>query len=132
MHCDSIGNEVEIQPGAVNWMTAGRGVVHSERTPATLRHSAKFLHGLHIWVALPAELEETEPTFTQRSSFSSPDGKHRPPDLPDVSGDEIVVLRRLSGTFAQEPSFLTNESLLSQEILPTSVLCKWVYDCAAN
>jgi len=64
MHRDSMGYEVEIAPGAVNWMTAGKGVVHSERTPAPLRHSPKVLHGLQIWVALPAELEESEPSFT--------------------------------------------------------------------
>jgi redox-sensitive bicupin YhaK (pirin superfamily) len=64
MHRDSIGSVVEINPGAVNWMTAGRGVVHSERTPEHLRSSDKRLHGLQIWVALPKELEETEPAFT--------------------------------------------------------------------
>ena len=64
MHRDSIGSVVEIQPGAVNWMTSGKGVVHSERTPEYLRHSEKSLHGLQIWVALPKELEEMEPSFT--------------------------------------------------------------------
>lgn len=64
MHRDSIGSEMEITPGAVNWMTAGKGVVHSERTPERLRDKAKVLHGLQIWVALPEELEETEPSFT--------------------------------------------------------------------
>ncbi len=64
MHRDSIGSEVEIMPGAVNWMTAGRGVVHSERTPEQMRGSRKRLHGMQIWVALPTELEETEPSFT--------------------------------------------------------------------
>ncbi len=64
MHRDSIGSEMEILPGAVNWMTAGRGVVHSERTPDRLRKSVKTLHGLQIWVALPLHLEETEPSFT--------------------------------------------------------------------
>lgn len=63
MHRDSIGSEVEIRPGAVNWMTAGKGVVHSERTPEYLRSSRKSLHGLQIWVALPKALEETEPSF---------------------------------------------------------------------
>ncbi len=63
MHRDSIGNEVEIKPGEVNWMTAGRGIVHSERTPEYLRHSEKHLHGLQIWVALPKELEQMEPEF---------------------------------------------------------------------
>ncbi len=63
MHRDSMGNEVEIKPGAVNWMTAGKGVVHSERTPDYLRDSTKSLHGLQIWVALPKHLEETTPSF---------------------------------------------------------------------
>lgn len=63
MHRDSLGTEIEIQPGAVNWMTAGRGVVHSERTPEYLRKTDKKLHGLQIWVALPKELEEMEPNF---------------------------------------------------------------------
>lgn len=64
MHRDSVGSAIEIQPGAVNWMTAGSGVVHSERTPERLRHSSKNLHGLQIWVALPKHLEEIEPSFT--------------------------------------------------------------------
>lgn len=62
-HRDSLGTEMEIQPGAVNWMTAGKGVVHSERTPEYLRTSEKRLHGLQIWVALPKQLEQSEPTF---------------------------------------------------------------------
>lgn len=63
MHRDALGNEVEIKPGAVNWMTAGKGIVHSERTPEYLRHSQLFMHGLQIWVALPKELERMEPEF---------------------------------------------------------------------
>jgi hypothetical protein len=63
MHRDSLGTAVEIQPGAVNWMTAGKGIVHSERTPDHLRHSDKVMHGLQIWVAIPKALEEMEPEF---------------------------------------------------------------------
>ena len=63
MHRDSLGTAIEIKPGQVNWMTAGRGIVHSERTPEYLRYKDKFLHGLQIWVALPKHLEETEPAF---------------------------------------------------------------------
>lgn len=63
MHRDSLGTKLEIKPGAVNWMTAGKGVVHSERTPEYLRTTDKSLHGLQIWVALPVELEEMEPSF---------------------------------------------------------------------
>lgn len=73
MHRDSLGSEVEIQPGAVNWMTSGKGVVHSERTPAYLRHSEKNLHGLQIWVALPKELEEMEPSFTHIEAHEIPE-----------------------------------------------------------
>lgn len=62
-HRDSLGSAMEITPGAVNWMTAGKGVVHSERTPEYLRHRDKFLHGLQIWVALPKALEFMEPEF---------------------------------------------------------------------
>jgi len=63
MHRDSLGTEVEIKPGQVNWMTSGKGIVHSERTPDHLRHSDKSLHGLQIWVALPKDLEQMEPSF---------------------------------------------------------------------
>ncbi|MBD3581015.1 pirin family protein [Flavobacterium selenitireducens] len=63
MHKDSLGSEIEITPGQVNWMTAGKGIVHSERTPEHLRHSEKSLHGLQIWVALPKHLEQGEPSF---------------------------------------------------------------------
>lgn len=63
MHRDTLGNAVEIKPGAVNWMTAGKGIVHSERTPEYLRHSEKIMHGLQIWVALPKDLEQMNPEF---------------------------------------------------------------------
>lgn len=63
IHKDSLGTSIEIKPRQVNWMTAGKGIVHSERTPAELRHTEKRLHGLQIWVALPKELEQMEPAF---------------------------------------------------------------------
>lgn len=63
MHRDTLGNEVEIKPGAVNWMTAGKGIVHSERTPEYLRHEDLVMHGLQIWVALPKHLEQMNPEF---------------------------------------------------------------------
>lgn len=64
MHRDTLGNEIEIKPGAVNWMTAGKGIVHSERTPEYLRDSPLYMHGLQIWVALPKDLEQMEPQFS--------------------------------------------------------------------
>ncbi|GHE23495.1 pirin family protein [Sphingobacterium griseoflavum] len=63
MHRDSMGTEIEIKPGAVNWMTGGKGVTHSERTPDYLRKQDKFMHGLQIWVALPKSLEFMDPEF---------------------------------------------------------------------
>jgi redox-sensitive bicupin YhaK (pirin superfamily) len=63
LHRDTLGTVVEIKPGEVNWMTAGKGIVHSERTPEYLRTSDKRLHGLQIWIALPKALEQMEPEF---------------------------------------------------------------------
>ena len=79
-HRDSIGTAIEIQPGAVNWMTAGKRVVHSERTPEHLRATDKELHGFQIWVALPKELEQSSPTFNHTEASDVPawsnDGVH--------------------------------------------------------
>ncbi|MGB6151475.1 MAG: pirin family protein [Pricia sp.] len=72
VHRDSIGTEIEINPGAVNWMTAGKGVVHSERTPERLRGTQKTLHGLQIWVALPKELEQIPPVFDHTEADALP------------------------------------------------------------
>ncbi len=72
MHRDSLGIEMEIKPGQVNWMTAGKGIVHSERTPEYLRTSDKMLHGLQIWVAMPKELENMEPSFYHASEDDIP------------------------------------------------------------
>ncbi|UKJ08343.1 pirin family protein [Solitalea lacus] len=72
MHRDSLGTEQEIKPGAVNWMTAGKGIVHSERTPQYLRNSEKNIHGLQIWVALPKDKESMEPAFQHIESEHLP------------------------------------------------------------
>ena len=63
IHRDSLGSVQPILPGELNWMTAGRGIVHSERSPDDLRATGGRLHGLQLWVALPAAHEEDEPTF---------------------------------------------------------------------
>lgn len=62
-HRDSLGVSQRIEPGAINWMTAGRGIVHSERRPDDLRGRGYTQHGLQLWVALPEADEETEPQF---------------------------------------------------------------------
>ncbi|MDI1306673.1 MAG: pirin family protein [bacterium] len=80
MHKDSLGTEMEIKPGQINWMTSGKGIVHSERTPQYLRNSDKMLHGLQIWVALPKELEQIEPSF-----FHVPEN-----EIPEWKSDTIA------------------------------------------
>lgn len=87
MHRDSIGTAVEIKPGAVNWMTAGKGAVHSERTPEYLKESPKSLHGLQIWVALPKELEECEPSFSQISAEDIPSWEEKGVQFKLIAGE---------------------------------------------
>src|ERR1700676_593288 len=63
-HRDNLGFSQKIVPGEVNWMTAGSGIVHSERTDPSLRSTGGFMHGMQAWVAMPAEDEEADPAFT--------------------------------------------------------------------
>jgi redox-sensitive bicupin YhaK (pirin superfamily) len=72
LHRDSLGFTQPITPGAANWMTAGRGIVHSERTPEEQRASGSTLHGLQLWLALPRELEETQPGFAHHPAGTLP------------------------------------------------------------
>ncbi|WP_295361031.1 pirin family protein [Arenimonas sp.] len=72
MHRDSLGFAQEIRPGDVNWMTAGRGIVHSERTPGHLLGKPHRMHGLQTWVALPREHEETSPDFAHHPAATLP------------------------------------------------------------
>ncbi len=85
-HKDSLGSKVEIKPGAVNWMTAGKGVVHSERTPEYLRNSEKELHGLQIWVALPKHLEHSEPSFAHIEENEVPHWKEQGAQFKLIAG----------------------------------------------
>ncbi|EJL80535.1 Pirin-related protein [Polaromonas sp. CF318] len=72
MHRDSLGSAQRIEPGAINWMTAGRGIVHSERAPEDLRGTAYVNHGLQLWAALPKEFEETAPAFSHTPAQTIP------------------------------------------------------------
>lgn len=72
MHRDGAGHIQEIQPGEVNWMTAGRGIVHSERTSAPHRQQGQRLFGLQMWVGLPRDHEETDPGFTHYGLDAQP------------------------------------------------------------
>ncbi len=71
-HRDSLGTDLAIEPGAVNWMRAGRGIVHSERTAEDRRRSGQTLFGLQTWVALPEAQEESEPEFLHHGAGSLP------------------------------------------------------------
>ncbi|HLU40393.1 MAG TPA: pirin family protein [Planctomycetota bacterium] len=72
LHRDSLGSHQIIRPGAVNWMTAGRGIVHSERTPGAARARGSRLHGLQLWVALPEADEGIEPSFAHHPEVALP------------------------------------------------------------
>jgi redox-sensitive bicupin YhaK (pirin superfamily) len=72
VHRDSLGNVQSITPGDVNWMTAGRGIVHSERSDPEIRKRPEKLFGIQIWVALAKRDEETEPDFTHYASAMLP------------------------------------------------------------
>jgi redox-sensitive bicupin YhaK (pirin superfamily) len=87
LHRDSLGTMQVIQPGAVNWMTAGRGIVHSERTPPQIRTGSSSLFGIQTWVALPKQHEEKEPAFAH----------HDVSELP-VFEEAGVTVRLIAGT----------------------------------
>ena len=72
LHRDSLGSVQRIEPGAINWMTAGRGIVHSERAPDDLKGRAYLQHGLQLWAALPQAHEEAEPDFAHTPASELP------------------------------------------------------------
>jgi redox-sensitive bicupin YhaK (pirin superfamily) len=95
LHRDSLGSLQAIRPGAVNWMTAGRGIVHSERTAAEQLAMPRRLHGIQTWVALPLAHEEDEPAF-----------RHVPADRLPVFREGDAELR-LIAAFARPAPFET-------------------------
>lgn len=72
MHRDSLGFSQRIEPGAINWMTAGRGIVHSERAPEEWKDREYVNHGIQLWAALPHEHEETSPDFVHTPAADIP------------------------------------------------------------
>jgi redox-sensitive bicupin YhaK (pirin superfamily) len=72
LHRDSLGTEKTIQPGAVNWMRAGKGIVHSERTSEERRRNGQRLFGIQTWMALPADQEEVDPAFVHHGADALP------------------------------------------------------------
>jgi redox-sensitive bicupin YhaK (pirin superfamily) len=71
-HRDNLGYTQVIEPGAINWMTAGRGIVHSERRPESLRGRSYVNHGIQLWAALPVAHEEAEPSFVHTPAAAIP------------------------------------------------------------
>jgi redox-sensitive bicupin YhaK (pirin superfamily) len=86
-HRDSLGSNAVIEPGAANWMTAGRGISHSERTPSSDRSSTRHLHGLQFWVALPIEKEECDPSFKHYSQELIPSTENEERKISVIAGD---------------------------------------------
>ena len=93
LHRDSLGSVQLIRPGEVNWMTAGRGIAHSERTPPELRARDSVIFGVQLWVGLPKTQEETAPSFEHRDAQS----------LPLLEG-EGLRLRVIAGSFGRTRS----------------------------
>lgn len=88
LHRDSLGSVQPIRPGEVNWMTAGRGIVHSERTALQVRQQQSSLFGLQCWVALPRAQEESDPAFVHTGVAQLP-----------VEAGEGVAARIVAGSF---------------------------------
>jgi len=100
-HRDSVGAIQEINPGEVNWMTAGSGITHSERFE-TLRTNGGKMHGIQAWVALPTELEETAPSFAN----------HGPDDLPTYESPDGLWARLIAGkAFGAEAKVKTHSPM---------------------
>lgn len=91
MHRDSLGNELPVRPGEVNWMTAGKGIAHSERAP--YKGTPETLEGIQLWVALPKEHEDIDPNFSH----------FKEKDLPLIKKDKHV-LRLIAGSSMGESS----------------------------
>ena len=72
VHRDSLGSVQAIEPGAINWMTAGRGIAHSERTPPELRGIRRRVHALQLWAGMPKALEDGAPSFAHTSKAAIP------------------------------------------------------------
>lgn len=106
LHRDSLGTEQRIKPGEMNWMTAGRGIVHSERTAADTRRQTSSLCGLQCWVALPRQHEEDEPAFSHIDAQ----------DLPWIEGDGIAARLIAGEMFGRRSPVPTLSPMLFAEL----------------
>jgi redox-sensitive bicupin YhaK (pirin superfamily) len=99
-HRDSVGSEIAIVPGEMNWMTAGRGITHSERFDH-LRQTGGRMHGIQTWVALPTEQEEIDPAFAH----------HGPDDLPTYQSDGLWARLIAGKAFGAEAKVKTHSPM---------------------
>jgi redox-sensitive bicupin YhaK (pirin superfamily) len=102
LHQDSLGVRQPIRPGDANWMIAGRGIVHSERTPAPLRANGHAVWGLQSWLALPEHEEESAPSFRHHPASELPQSDHAGVELRLIAGTLFGLrspLKTLSPTF---------------------------------
>jgi len=106
LHRDNLGYVQRIQPGAVNWMTAGRGIVHSEKVTDEIKASGQRLHGLQIWVALPLEAEEAEPDFRHYAAS----------EIPSVDVDGVDVRVVIGSAFGVTSPVKTHSETLYVEV----------------
>ena len=88
-HRDSLGTVREIRPGDVNWMSAGRGIAHSERTPKAARAVGEHVHGIQSWVALPDGQEDGEPSFTHYPAAALPTRAADGVELTVIAGEAL-------------------------------------------
>lgn len=106
LHRDSLGHVQQIEPGAINWMTAGRGIVHSERRPENLADKAYVNHGIQLWAALPAAHEEAEPSFVHTPSS----------DIPEVRVGDATVRVLIGTAFGQTSPVATYSPTLYLDV----------------
>lgn len=106
MHRDSLGVVQKIEPGAINWMTAGRGIAHSERKPEDLQGSTYVNHGLQLWAALPREFEEVEPSFAHTPAA----------DIPELVVDGATVRVLIGEAFGRRSPVATMSQTLYLDV----------------
>jgi redox-sensitive bicupin YhaK (pirin superfamily) len=126
LHRDSLGFVQEICPGAVNWMIAGKGIVHSERSPESDRAIANTIHAIQTWVALPEETEETEPSFSHYPTEDIPSWTENGVKVVLIAGE---VKGRKSPVKSQSPIIYLDLSLPSKSsfVLPPDYSERAIY-----
>ena len=114
VHRDSLGSLQEIRPGEVNWMTAGRGIAHSERTGTQTRLAPHRIHGIQSWIALPKAHEETDPGFAH----------HDVDSLPAVTDRGVSLRLIVGGMFGQRAPVRTFSDMFyaDAELAPGAAL----------